>query len=154
MNRGERRRLSKLERQTRGAGNGSLPDGDITTSLSQAIGLLQAGAAGDALHLCQQILSKQPKNPDALNLCAVAHFHLGNVEPALRTLQTLIEAKPDHVEAYNNLGNMFRTLGRFDAAEAAYRQALEVNADYFDAHYNLGITLESVGRLEIGRAHV
>ncbi|MFQ5993876.1 MAG: tetratricopeptide repeat protein [Acidiferrobacterales bacterium] len=146
MGRKERRQIKKLARQNRG--NGETPSGDfISTLLAEAVTYLQAGLPQDAFKLCQQALNAQPDHADALNLCGVAAFQLGDVEHALRMLEAAISKKPDYVDAYNNLGNIFRAIGHFDEAEAAYRHAIEIKPDYFDAHYNLGIVLEASDKL-------
>ncbi|MFQ6023102.1 MAG: tetratricopeptide repeat protein [Acidiferrobacterales bacterium] len=153
MNRRERRRLRKLSRKSRGIdkrrahATESESEVPLATTLQQAITFLHSGFPQEARHLCQQVLATQPDHPEALNLCGVTAFQLGDINEGLELIQAAIAVKHDYVEAHNNLGNVLRALGRSDEAEAVYRRAAEINPNYFDAHYNRGILLESLARL-------
>ncbi len=157
MNRKERRRLQRLQQPGRGAGNAVLQGaaGDnlfLPEALQQAVTLLQAGQARDALRLYRDVLKIEPNQPEALNLGGVATFQLGNAKQGLKLLRAATAAHPDYVDAHNNLGNVLKALGKFGEAETAYRRALEIDPTYVDAHYNLGIALEAMSKLDKAEA--
>ena len=156
MNRKERRRLNKLSRPPGASGRDSAararPAEGANELLQQGFTCLGAGLFQDAQRLGQQVLALEPKNPEALNLCGIAAFQLGDPHQGLEQLQVAVRFKPDYAEGYNNLGNMLKAVGQAAEAEAAYRRSLEINPDYFDAHYNLAILLEVAGRLDEAEA--
>ncbi|MEE8352760.1 MAG: tetratricopeptide repeat protein [Rhodospirillales bacterium] len=110
--------------------------------LGEAARDLQAGKAVAALALIRQVLTSEPDNADALNLCGVAFFHTGDVDEAVSMLETAIAFRPDFADALNNLGNVFKEVQRYADAESVYLKALAVDPDYMSARYNLGIVLE------------
>ena len=149
MNRKDRRRqLQSLKQRSRRAGNRApeseaAADSFVATVLQEAVALLQSGHAAAALPLYRQVLKRQPKQPEALNLGGVATFQTGDGDRGLKLLRRAVACEPLYVDAHNNLGNVLKALGRLDEAEAAYRQALEIDPAYVDAHYNLGIVLDA-----------
>jgi len=151
MNRQERRRLAKLTRQkNRGSVNSlSSPQREkyFADKLQQAKIKFESGNLADAKHLCQQIIKAQNDHTEALNLCAITCFQLGNSNEGIELIRAAIASKPSYVEPYNNLGNMLKAIGRSDEAEVAYRKAIEVESDYPPAHFNLAVLLEESSRL-------
>jgi len=124
----------------------TMSEEEVRASLSRAAQTLQDGKAEEALALCRAVLASTPDNAEALNLCGVAAFHIGDAVEAVSLLQTAVSFRPDFADAHNNLGNVFKAMESFSEAEAAYRQALAVRPDYLSAEYNLGIVLEAQGR--------
>lgn len=108
--------------------------------------MLQAGHAGEARELTQQLLVAHPEDARALNLGAIACFQTGDASTAAALLESAIQRQPDFVDAHNNLGNVLKAVGDLLRAETAYRRAIEVAPMYFDARFNLGIVLEAMGR--------
>ena len=151
MNRKERRRQQKQQQRGRAAGDAMLQGAAgeklfLPEALQQAVTLLQAGYARDALRLYRDVLKVEPDHPEALNLGGVATFQLGNAKQGLKLLRAAIVARPDYVDAHNNLGNVLKALGNLGEAETAYRRAIEIDPAYVDAHYNLAIALEAMAR--------
>ncbi len=147
MNRKDRKRLKKAQREARHKGNGSgAPARDIDSSLGQITALLQSDHASEAREICQSLLAEHPHDARALNLGAIACFQTGDASTAVALLEAAIKHQPDFVDAHNNLGNVLKAQGDFIRSEAAYRHAIEVAPTYFDAHFNLGIVLEAMGR--------
>lgn len=151
MNRQERRRIAKLSRQKkRGGVNSTISPGHDNShvdNLEQARMMLENGHLKDTIRLCQQIITMQNDHTEALNLCAIASFQLGDISEGIELVQAAVASKPDYVEPYNNLGNMLKAIGRLDEAEVAYRKATEVDPNYSAARFNLAILLEESSRL-------
>lgn len=119
-----------------------------TQSLMQAaLAHHQQGRLAEAAALYQQVLQRNPKEPDALHLFGVLMHQGGQHEAGRRLVEAAIEVAPGRPEFLSNLGQILKALGRPAEAEAAYRKALSGSPDFVDALANLGGLLQERGAI-------
>ena len=68
----------------------------LIRELTRAWECLQAGDAAGAQLLCQAVLQRAPRNPDALYLLGVTHLMAGRPRDAVAALQQAITVQPQH----------------------------------------------------------
>jgi Tfp pilus assembly protein PilF len=106
----------------------------------------QAGRLAAAEQGYRQVLSADPRQPDALHMLGVLAYQTGKNEAAAALIGQAI-ALHDNAPAYHsNLGLVLKDLGRLDAAADAFRQAIALNGQAPAPHNNLGIVLTAQGR--------
>ena len=125
---------------------------DTHKVLVEAVALHQAGRLADAATLYDRVLSKEPKNADALNLKAVILDAHGRREEAIALFDRAIAARAAFPEAHFNRANTLAGLARYDDALAGYQRAIAARATYADAHLNAALLLRKLGRGEEARA--
>ncbi|HEX4304044.1 MAG TPA: tetratricopeptide repeat protein [Rhizomicrobium sp.] len=91
------------------------------------------------------LLSRQPEQPDALQLLGIARRMQGQNREAEELYRRSLAAKPDQPHVHHNLGNLLQAEGRLDDAIAAQRAAIELKRDYLEAHHNLATALARNG---------
>jgi tetratricopeptide (TPR) repeat protein len=96
-----------------------------------------SGNAKDAAALCQQILSAQPRQADAIHLLGVIALQDGNMEKATQHFQKAIKINGKNPQFHSNLGLSWHEQGRLKEAEQCYKAAIALEARYLDAWYNL-----------------
>jgi tetratricopeptide (TPR) repeat protein len=128
----------------------------------------QQGMKGLALEKVQQVLSMQPRHPDALTFSGALAAADGKHGEAIRAFAAALTQEPFHSEALFLMGNSLFDIGRAEEAIAAYRKCLgsaggnnsnsssaggatdqvDMLASSDVAHgaaYNLGVVLEQQG---------
>jgi len=115
--------------------------------LQEALRLHQAGRLGEAETCYRQILTQQPKHPDALHYLGLLAYQRGDYETAANLIGESVGVQDDSPAAYSNLGNALAMLGRFADAEAAFRNASRVDPQFADALFNLGNILRQQQKL-------
>jgi tetratricopeptide (TPR) repeat protein len=130
--------------------NGAKPPLDAL--LSQASRLQQAGRLEDARGLYEEILRREPGQPDALHLLGVLAARSGDPARAVELIGQAVAARPANPVYHFNLGNGLKACGEPARALAAYRQAIALKADFAKACLALGNLLFELGRLEEGEA--
>jgi len=116
-------------------------------ALNLAIKNHGAGNLSEAETIYREILSKDPNNPEALNLLGVLADQAGQKETAINLIKKAIDFKPGFSNAYNNLGFTLQSLGRLDEATENYQKAISFNPELVEAYYNLGNTLKESGNV-------
>ena len=81
---------------------------NVTDTLRTAITHLQAGRLDEARPICQQILSKLPDHPDALNLMGIVEQRSGNLAEAASFFERAIARSPSMPGYHINQGNLLR----------------------------------------------
>lgn len=119
----------------------------LMRQLRQAEKCLRAGDAGSAAALCEQVLRKAPRNPEALCLLGAAQLLQQRAVDAVETLKRALAADAQHGAALETLGLAYLMLGRNAEAEAALAQAARLAGAPATVFMRLGIA-----RLERGRA--
>ena len=107
--------------------------------MHQALMLMQAGRASEALPLWQSLGEHRPDLALPHVNRGIALEALGQDEAALAAYRKAIEANPDSAAAWRRLARMQRHLGHFEAARETYRQALARLPDDALLHRNLGV---------------
>jgi len=115
----------------------------ITEALQIAVKHHQAGQLAQAEQIYRQVLSVDPKEPNALHLLGVIANQVGKPDVAIQYISAAIAINGGDSMYFNNLGEVYRSLGRSAEAESAYRKALELTPTHADAWNNLGILMQS-----------
>lgn len=76
------------------------------------------------------ILQSQPENSDALELRALAFFHLGDFEKSLADCNRALEISPDKAELLLQRGSTWAMLGKTDESLADLDRLLELQDDH------------------------
>ena len=93
----------------------------------QAVAMLRAGRAADALAEFDALLATEPAHAEALADSAVALAQLGRHDDAVQRFRRAVAAAPGSATAHHNLGLLLHQLGRFDEAAAAYAHSLSLD---------------------------
>jgi Flp pilus assembly protein TadD len=92
------------------------------------------------------VLSKDPKNLDALSNLGVVYFRTGKIRSAESTLKKALTIAPNDDFVLTTLGIVHYRQSRFDEALKELRKAIELNPTSATAHNYLGITASQKGR--------
>src|SRR5690606_38318039 len=95
----------------------------LMRQLRQAEKCLHAGDAASAQALCEKVLRKAPRNPEALYFLGTAQLSQHRTADAIATLGRVLAVDPDHGAALETVGLAHLMLGQFGAAEAALSRA-------------------------------
>jgi protein O-GlcNAc transferase len=109
--------------------------------LKQARERLQKGDIAGAQFLCEQLLQRAPRNPDALCLLAMSHLMNGRPTEAVPLLEQATGSDPRHGMALEHLGLAHLLLGQFPAAEAVLRRAATLPGAPASVPMRLGMSL-------------
>ncbi len=109
--------------------------------LQHARKLLRTGQPQHAAAVLDELLKTQPRNPQALQLRALAAQQLGNISEAQKILRQAVKHAPGSWAAHSNLGNVLRTAGQTAEAEGHLRKALSLAPDSALVMVNLANTL-------------
>jgi predicted TPR repeat methyltransferase len=124
---------------------------DIQRRLAEAIELLRNEQIDAAENAFDEVLRREPEQPDALHFMGVVRHTQGRSDEAVALIREALERVPDHVTAWNNLGNVLLSASRIDEAVSAYEQSTKLAGDQPDsvnALNNLGIVYRKQGRLD------
>jgi protein O-GlcNAc transferase len=110
----------------------------ILATLEEGLRHHQAGRLDRAEALYRNVLSAEPRQPDALHLLGMAAFVSGRYEEGRDLVCQAIEAKPHEAVFHANLGIVLEALHRWPEAEASYRRALRLNPRNAAALNSLG----------------
>lgn len=91
--------------------------------LKQARQRLQDGDAAGAERLCEQVLARAPRNPEALCLLGCARLAGGRPDEAIPPFERALAAEPHHGLILENLGLAHLVLGHPGQAEPFLRRA-------------------------------
>jgi Flp pilus assembly protein TadD len=94
----------------------------------------------------QTVLTKDPKNLDALSNLGVVYFRTGKIRSAESTLKKALAIAPNDDFVLTTLGIVHYRQSRFDDALKELRKAIELNPNSATAHNYLGITASQKGR--------
>src|SRR6516225_6495536 len=104
----------------------NLPRGEVTMTLGEALAMGRSlhsqGHLPEAEHVYREILSRQPRQPEALNYLGMLVDQTGRSEEGAQLILAALELDPGYVDAFSNLGNVLRRLDRNEEAEMAYRR--------------------------------
>lgn len=114
--------------------------------LQSVVRHLEQGKATEALRLCQDILTQDSGNADALHLAGLALSRMGRFEEGVGFLQQSAAQRPNDPQVHFHLGKTLRHGGRLAEAAAAYRQAVALRPDFAEAFVNLANALSALGQ--------
>ncbi len=108
----------------------------------------QLGALDAAAVVCEQVLTLDPRQPDALHLLGIIAHQRGDDARARVLIERAIRRNPRNGSYYNSLGVTLLGLGRCTEAAGAFRRALNVDPSHAEAHNNLGNVMMREGRAD------
>ncbi len=116
------------------------------TALQRATQLIQAGNVAAGAALCRDVLAREPGQPDALHLLAMA-TRTSDPRAAEALFRESLQRAPLQPNVLVNYANFLRASGRTDEAEPLLRRATELAPEWVPGWYNLGILLRATNRL-------
>ena len=115
--------------------------------LTQAVTHHQAGHYREAELLYKQLLSVQPRHPDALHFLGVLRLQNGHVHEAMGLIGQAVVIRPNDVDAIFNLGNAQKAAGLLMEAEQSFRKAVRARPQHPGFLCNLGNVLTDQNNL-------
>jgi predicted O-linked N-acetylglucosamine transferase (SPINDLY family) len=109
--------------------------------LEQAQQRLQQGDIAGAQLLCEQVLRRSPRDPEALYLLGIGCLISSRAGDAVPFLERAVSASPQHGAALENLGLAHLLLGRFAEAERVLRKAVALPGAPASVHMRLGLAV-------------
>lgn len=106
--------------------------------LARAVQLHQAGDFDQAAALYQQVLARQPRQPDALHLLGVIAHQSGDHARAIELIEQAVSVDGGNPHFLANLGSAQQSLGQIEPARASYDAAIRLHPNFATAHNNLG----------------
>jgi tetratricopeptide (TPR) repeat protein len=106
------------------------------------------GRFGEAAAIYKKILSKDPRNAEALHLLGVVSLQIEDFPQAIRLIRNSIAMAGENPDYLNNLGQALYSAGDLFGALESYRRGLKSNPRHPDILNNLGLTLNDLDRLE------
>jgi Tfp pilus assembly protein PilF len=120
----------------------------VQPEIQRASALLSQGRPLDSAAICDQVLTREPRNAIAAHLLGLALKDAGDLEHGERWLRFSLELEPDRGEFHANFGNLLRKQQNYLQAEAAYRRAVDLLPDHRAARRGLALTLHDLKRHE------
>ena len=111
--------------------------------LNEAASALQRRQTAAAERILGVVLSRSPRNPDALRLLGLSLRQRGEYALAALTLRDALAQRPGDPVILNDLGNARRLSGDVEGAIAALREATTRAPRFALAWFNLGKTLKN-----------
>jgi Flp pilus assembly protein TadD len=122
-----------------------LLDPDTEARLRLAIEHQGAGRLDEARGILDEVLTRQPDNPDVLHLLGLVRFAQGQTQEGAALLGRALEKAPDFAAAQGNLSVMLRLMGRAEEGIGVLRRALQGKADNPVALRGMGYALMKQG---------
>lgn len=120
----------------------------INLMIQKGIAFYRAGKLQSAEGAFREVLSRDPRNIDALQLLGVVVFEQGQAREGERLIRKALRKNPKVPHLHFNLGNMQRAQGKSADALASYRQALKLDPNNEWILNNLGAVCAELGRLD------
>lgn len=121
---------------------------ELLDPVSQAITMLRAGNATDALQLLDSLLILQPDHRGAAITAALAAGHLGSPQQAELYIRLAAAYHPDDGILYHHLGVALLQQDRLDEAEVALERALSHQSWLFPSRLLLVLLALHAGKLD------
>lgn len=115
--------------------------------LTEAIAHHEAFEFETAEALYRECLTRQPANPEVMNLLGTLLAQTGRSAEGETMIRQVIDRIPEFAPAWNNLGSVLSSQGRSGEAEKAYRHAARLEPRFHEAHSNIGMELVRQGRV-------
>lgn len=98
----------------------------LDRTLQQAADCFNAGDYPQAEALCQRVLKRAPRNPDALHLMGILRLSGGRAGEAIPLLRGSLRANDRNTGALEALGTALLTVGDHPQAEQVIRRLMEM----------------------------
>ncbi|WP_293371812.1 tetratricopeptide repeat-containing glycosyltransferase family protein [Phenylobacterium sp.] len=116
--------------------------------LQVALDLHKRGDARMAAVIYEDVLRRDPGNPQAQHYLGLALHHQGQSDQAVDLITQALASRPNDAVMYVNRGVALNALARSPAALADFDRALLLDPGIVQAHHGRAIALRAVGRLE------
>jgi tetratricopeptide (TPR) repeat protein/SAM-dependent methyltransferase len=151
-NRWERRAAEKSAKQGRMARHLVSPEeaaapNHVSALLARATELYRGGKLAEAERAYRTILSRAPRNPDALHQFGILAGQSGRFAEAEGCVREAIALRPGEPAFHRGLGLLSANQGRFEEALACYEKALALHPEYIGALLGRADALHELGRL-------
>ena len=110
--------------------------------------LVEAQKLSAAMHLCNNILERNPNNTQVLHCAGVILKEAGQVELAIKLLSQAIDQDPKQASYYKDLSIAYGSIMKLDLALSAIERALELDPDNPESHNTMGANLLYLHRYE------
>lgn len=123
---------------------------EASRALETATKLLSAGRLAEAKTICQKLLSKYPKDAEALNMLGVIAISETRQSEAVHYFQTAVSYDPNNVGYLYNLGRLFMRLNRIELAIPVYMRIIKLDPKYANAVTAVAEFFQKMGRADKG----
>ncbi len=141
----ERRSPASAARGSGGGGRGARRRNEAA-SVARIAEHLRSGNPGRAERAGRAVLKREPRNPDAWHLHAMAALEAGNLAKARARLERAIALRPESSVFHSNLGAVLEREGDLEASLRAHDRALALDRGPADNWFNHGLVLLRLGR--------
>ena len=107
---------------------------------------LRSGDPGRAERAGRAVLKREPRNPDAWHLHAMAALEAGHLAKARTRLERAIAIRPDSSVFHSNLGAVLERMGELESSYRAHDRALDLDRGPADNWFNHGLVLLRLDR--------
>jgi tetratricopeptide (TPR) repeat protein len=107
---------------------------------------------GEAERLANEIVAREPNNPDGRILLANVVFFKGDTAKAEQMIKEAVALNPGRVESHMGLARFYLQMNRPADAERVYNEAISVNDRSSLAHVEYGKFLTQTGRADDAEA--
>jgi Tfp pilus assembly protein PilF len=121
---------------------------DIQAALQQGMALFQSGRLPQAEQVFRAVLTREPREVNALQLLGLTVFQQGRPKEGEKLLRKAIRRSPKIAKLHFNLGQMLDMQGKPQEALFAFREALKLDRKDEWTQVNLGIVYGKLNRLE------
>jgi tetratricopeptide (TPR) repeat protein len=109
--------------------------------VKEATEKIRRGDYDGAIALLKDVLTKTPKDPNALYLLGMSYSKKQMYMEAIEALTQVVQLVPNFAPAHFELAICYQNQGDKDAALEHYRKTLELDPNNPDAAYNAGLIL-------------
>jgi Flp pilus assembly protein TadD len=120
----------------------------INESLQAGLEHHRAGRLREAEQMYRDVLSRHPRNAQAIHLLGLIAFQLGRPVDSIQCLRLAAQLDANNPTFHADLGDVLRTQGEVTEAIAACQKALELKPDMADVHHCLGVLYKQQDDLE------
>lgn len=118
---------------------------DVRAAMALCVAELAKGNNEGAVKIFQELLARDPNNPDAYNQIGYYYAYRGETERGLEQLKKYQFMLPESANPYDSLGEVLANAGRYDEAIANLEKALKIKPDFFESWGHLGLAYEGKG---------
>ncbi len=121
----------------------------IAESLQAGLEHHRAGRLREAEAMYRDVLSRHPRNAQAIHLLGLIAYQVGRPVDAIQCLRLASELDATNPTFHADLGDVLRTQGQTPEAIAACQKAIELKPDMADVHHCLGVLHKKQGELDL-----
>jgi tetratricopeptide (TPR) repeat protein len=121
---------------------------DIKGALQQGMAFFQSGRLPQAEQVFRSVLSKEPREVNALQLLGLTVFQQGRPQEGEKLLRKAIRRSPKIAKLHFNLGHMLEMQGKLKEALFAFREAVKLDPKDEWIQVNLGVVYGKLNRVD------